>query len=190
MPSDYLVLRHHLLLLPSGFPSIKVFSDELALHIRWSKHLPSLSSKEAEHPYCQRRSRGSSNKTLPPVPHPERRLLAGVKEEPELPSRPLETQTAAVTWKGDLAGSSTVNLSQPLPFLRIYRREMKAGVHRRPGIRMRTVALFISNHTKPEITPNFTFRGRDEHTMEYFPTMKRCELSTLKPPGCTSSPLC
>lgn len=112
------------------------------------------------------------------------------REEPELPSRPLETQTAAVTWKGDLAGSSTVNLSQPLPFLRIYRREMKAGVHRRPGIRMRTVALFISNHTKLEITPNFTFRGRDEHTMEYFPTMKRCELSTLKPPGCTSSPLC
>ena len=29
--------NHHLLLLPSIFPSIRVFSDELALHIRWPK---------------------------------------------------------------------------------------------------------------------------------------------------------
>ena len=74
-----------LLLLPSVFPSIKVFSDELAFHIRWSKHLPSLGSKEAEHPYCQRRSCGNSNKTLPPFPHSERILLAGAKEETRTP---------------------------------------------------------------------------------------------------------
>ena len=83
--SDYLILRHPLLLLPSVFPSIKVFSDELAFHIRWSKHLPSLGSKEAEHPYCQRRSCGNSNKTLPPFPHSERILLAGAKEETRTP---------------------------------------------------------------------------------------------------------
>ena len=112
------------------------------------------------------------------------------REEPKLASRRMGTQTAAVTWKTDLAGSSTVNLSQPLPFLRIYPREMKAGVHRRPGAWMLTVALFISSRTKLEITQNFTLRGRDEHTVEYFSTMKRCELSTLKQPGCTSSPLC
>lgn len=111
------------------------------------------------------------------------------REELELPSRLREMQTAAVTWKGDLVVSSKVNLSQPLPFLSIYPREMKAGVHGRPGTWMLTVALLISNHTKPEITQNFTFKGRDEHTMEYFSTMKRCELSTLKQLGCSSSPL-
>ena len=38
MPSNHLILCHPLLLLPSIFPSIRVFSNESALHIRWSKH--------------------------------------------------------------------------------------------------------------------------------------------------------
>ena len=38
MPSNHLILCHPLLLLPSVFPSIKVFSNELALHIRWPKY--------------------------------------------------------------------------------------------------------------------------------------------------------
>ena len=38
MPSNYLILRHPLLFLPSIFPSIRVFSNELALHIRWPKY--------------------------------------------------------------------------------------------------------------------------------------------------------
>ena len=38
MPSNHLILCHHLLLLPSVFPSIRVFSNELALCIRWPKH--------------------------------------------------------------------------------------------------------------------------------------------------------
>ena len=37
MPSNHLILCHPLLLLPSILPSIRVFSSELALHIRWSK---------------------------------------------------------------------------------------------------------------------------------------------------------
>ena len=37
MPSNHLILCHPLLLLPSIFPSIRVFSNELALHIRWPK---------------------------------------------------------------------------------------------------------------------------------------------------------
>ena len=37
MPSYHLILYHHLLLLPSIFPSIRVFSNESALHIRWPK---------------------------------------------------------------------------------------------------------------------------------------------------------
>ena len=37
MPSNHLILCHPLLLLPSIFPSIRVFSSELALHIRWPK---------------------------------------------------------------------------------------------------------------------------------------------------------
>ena len=38
MPSNHLILCHPLLLLPSIFPSIKVFSSESALHIRWLKY--------------------------------------------------------------------------------------------------------------------------------------------------------
>ena len=38
MPSNYLILCRPLLLLPSIFPSIRVFSNESALCIRWPKH--------------------------------------------------------------------------------------------------------------------------------------------------------
>ena len=37
MPSNHLILCHSLLLLPSVFPSIRVFSNVLALHTRWPK---------------------------------------------------------------------------------------------------------------------------------------------------------
>ena len=37
MPSNCLVLCHPLLLLPSLFPNIRVFSNMLALHIKWPK---------------------------------------------------------------------------------------------------------------------------------------------------------
>ena len=38
MPSNHLILCHPLLLLPSVFPSIKIFSNESALRIRWPKY--------------------------------------------------------------------------------------------------------------------------------------------------------
>ena len=38
MPSNHLILCHPLLLLPSFFPSIRVFSNESALCIRWPKY--------------------------------------------------------------------------------------------------------------------------------------------------------
>ena len=37
MPSSHLILCRPLLLLPSIFPSIRIFSNESALHIRWQK---------------------------------------------------------------------------------------------------------------------------------------------------------
>ena len=37
MPSNHLILCHPLLLLPSNFPSIRVFSNESVLRIRWPK---------------------------------------------------------------------------------------------------------------------------------------------------------
>ena len=52
MPSNHLILRHPFLLLPSIFPSIRVFSNQSALHIRWPKCL-SFSfniSPSSEHP--------------------------------------------------------------------------------------------------------------------------------------------
>ena len=39
MPSNHLILCHPLLLLPSIFPSIRVFSNESVLPIRWPKYL-------------------------------------------------------------------------------------------------------------------------------------------------------
>ena len=38
MPSNHLILCCPLLLLPSIFPSIRVFSSELVLHLRWPKY--------------------------------------------------------------------------------------------------------------------------------------------------------
>ena len=38
MPSNHLILCRPLLLLPSIFPNIKVFSNESVLHIRWPKY--------------------------------------------------------------------------------------------------------------------------------------------------------
>ena len=38
MPFSHLILCHPLLLSPSIFPSIRVFSNESALHIRWPKY--------------------------------------------------------------------------------------------------------------------------------------------------------
>ena len=38
MPSNHLILCHPLLLLPSTLPSIRVFSNESVLHIRWPKY--------------------------------------------------------------------------------------------------------------------------------------------------------
>ena len=38
MPSNHVILRHPLLLLPSVFPSISVFPNESALQIRWPKY--------------------------------------------------------------------------------------------------------------------------------------------------------
>ena len=38
MPSNHLILCHPLLLLPPIFPSIRVFSNESALRIRWPKY--------------------------------------------------------------------------------------------------------------------------------------------------------
>ena len=52
MPSSHLILCHPLLLLPSIFPSIRVFSNESTLRIRWPKYWSfSFSiSPSSEHP--------------------------------------------------------------------------------------------------------------------------------------------
>ena len=52
VPSKHLILCHPLLLLPSILPSIRVFSNESALHIRWPKYWSfSFSiSPSSEHP--------------------------------------------------------------------------------------------------------------------------------------------
>ena len=53
MPSNHLILCRPLLLLPSIFPSIRVFSNESALRIRWSKYwsFSTNISPSSEHPW-------------------------------------------------------------------------------------------------------------------------------------------
>ena len=52
MPSNHFILCHPLLLLPSTFPSIRVFSNESVLHIRWPKYwsFSFIISPSNEHP--------------------------------------------------------------------------------------------------------------------------------------------
>ena len=52
MPFNHLILCRHLFLLPSIFPSIRVFSNESALHIRWPKYwcFSFIISPSNEHP--------------------------------------------------------------------------------------------------------------------------------------------
>ena len=49
MPSNHLLLCHPLCLPPSIFPSIRVFSNELVLHIRWPKYFSFSSSPSNEY---------------------------------------------------------------------------------------------------------------------------------------------
>ena len=49
MLSNHLILCHSLLLLPSIFPSIRIFSNELALRIRWPKDRSFSISPSNEH---------------------------------------------------------------------------------------------------------------------------------------------
>ena len=50
MPSNHLILCHPLLLLPSIFPSIRVFPNESALCIRWPKYWSFSISPSSEYP--------------------------------------------------------------------------------------------------------------------------------------------
>ena len=50
MPSNHLILCHPILLLPSIFPSIRVFSNESALCIRWPKYWSFSFSPSNKHP--------------------------------------------------------------------------------------------------------------------------------------------
>ena len=50
MPSKHLILCHCLLLLPPVFSSIRVFSSESALHIRWPTYWSFSISPSSEHP--------------------------------------------------------------------------------------------------------------------------------------------
>ena len=64
MPSNHLILCRPLLLLPSIFPSITVFSNESVLRIRWPKYRSDLAGAFAEglwKPLCFLTARGLSH---------------------------------------------------------------------------------------------------------------------------------
>ena len=53
MPSNHLILCHPLLLLPSIFPSIRVFSNESVLHIKWPKYWSFIISISSSNEYSE-----------------------------------------------------------------------------------------------------------------------------------------
>ena len=53
MPSNHLILYHPLLFLPSIFPSIRVFSNESALLIRWPKYCSFIFNISPSNKYTQ-----------------------------------------------------------------------------------------------------------------------------------------
>ena len=59
MPSNHVILCYPLLLLPSVFPSIRVFSSESALCIRWPKHWSFSSSFSVSNEYSGASTAGS-----------------------------------------------------------------------------------------------------------------------------------
>ena len=67
MLSSHLILCHHCLLLPSIFPSIKVFSNELALHIRWPEYQSSNFSISPSNEYSELIPFGLTGFDLPAV---------------------------------------------------------------------------------------------------------------------------
>ena len=50
MPSNHLILCHPLLLLPSVIPSIRIFSNESVLYIKWTKYWSFSFRPSNEHP--------------------------------------------------------------------------------------------------------------------------------------------
>ena len=66
MPSNCLILCRPLLLLPSIFPSIRVFSNESALCIRWLKYW-SFSVSPSNENKCKSRSVPWAHRSHPPV---------------------------------------------------------------------------------------------------------------------------
>ena len=55
IPSDRLILCEPLFLMPSAFPSLRVFSSESALHIRWPKYWSFSFSISPSNEYSQRK---------------------------------------------------------------------------------------------------------------------------------------
>ena len=74
MPSNHLILCHPLLLLPSIFPSIRVFSSESVLRIRWPKYWSfsfniSPSVRRVYSPWFSCHNKDSKQQTLKPSGH-------------------------------------------------------------------------------------------------------------------------
>ena len=99
MPSNHLILCHPLLLLPSIFPSIKVFSSESALCIKW----PCSSQKATNLPYAFLYGRITNNlryaddTTLMVKSEEElKSLLMKVKEESEKAELKLNIQKTKI----------------------------------------------------------------------------------------------
>ena len=74
MPSNHLILCRPLLLLPAIFPSIRVFSNESALRIRWPKYWSfsfNISPSSLQLDHAKRRLCRISKMKPPKCPHPQ-----------------------------------------------------------------------------------------------------------------------
>ena len=106
MLSNHLILCHPLLLLPPIFPSIKVFSNELALCIRWPKYWgfnPSVSS-------LTHHSSFTSVQVYDSLPHNDL------------------GPTPSIQWSFHLLGPWNASLVPPYPASQLMRKERQQNV--------------------------------------------------------------
>ena len=125
MPSNHLILWRPLLLPPSIFPRIRVFSNELALHIRWPKYWSFTFSIRTDFLYdglvgspCSPRDTQESSPT-PQLKTINSSALSFLHSPNELPR---EMQTG---YNNLPLSQNTHHYDQILPSPRIYRRYWK-----------------------------------------------------------------
>ena len=130
MPSNHLILYRPLLLTPSIFPSIRVFSNESALRIRWPKYWSF-----------------SFNISPPSVPPLEKHSLKQGLQEQQKPCSPLIVLCCRSSNLGTCHQEDRSSLYPQFPVWGFTREGQDAGVSHLPGIMLYKLCSSVAKRT-------------------------------------------